>query len=64
MTPGWSSHLAVAIADGGDCLADLAALREQAELFGPVASVPTACRAVQATTSVELREILRVVATA
>jgi hypothetical protein len=58
------THLAVAIADGADCLADLAALREQAELFGPVASVPTAWRAVQATTSVELREIPKAVATA
>ncbi len=36
------THLAVAIADGADCLADMAALREQAELFGPVASIPTA----------------------
>jgi hypothetical protein len=30
--------LAVMLADGGDCLSDLAALREQPELFGPVAS--------------------------
>lgn len=56
------THLAVAIADGADCLADLAVLREQDELFGPVASVPTAWRAVQATTSVELREIPQAVA--
>ena len=32
------THLGVAIADGADCLADLASLREQSELFGPVAS--------------------------
>ena len=36
------THLAVAIADGADFLSDLAALRENTELFGPVASVPTA----------------------
>jgi len=40
------THLAVAIADGADCLADIAALKEQAELFGPVASVATAWRAI------------------
>ena len=36
--------LAVTLADGGDCLADLAALRDQVALFGPVASHPTAYR--------------------
>jgi hypothetical protein len=36
--------LAVLLADGGDCLSDLAALRDQPELFGPVASTPTAWR--------------------
>jgi Transposase DDE domain group 1 len=36
--------LAVMLADGGDCLSDLAALRDQPELFGPVASTPTAWR--------------------
>ena len=51
------THLAVAIADGADCLADIAALKEQEELFGPVASVATAWRAVHATASVELRAI-------
>ena len=40
--------LALSLADGGDCLADLGALREQPELFGPVASAPTAWRAVAA----------------
>ena len=48
------THLAVAIADGADCLSDLAALREQSELFGPVASIATAWRAVEATTAFEL----------
>jgi hypothetical protein len=39
--------LAVLLADGGDCLSDLAALRDQPELFGPVASTPTAWRVIQ-----------------
>jgi len=38
------TDLAVTLADGGDCLADLAALRDQAALFGPVASHPTSYR--------------------
>jgi hypothetical protein len=36
--------LAVMLAAGGDCLSDLRALREQPEVFGQVASVPTAWR--------------------
>jgi Transposase DDE domain group 1 len=39
--------LAVLLADGGDCLSDLAALRDQPELFGPVASTPTAWRVIE-----------------
>ena len=38
--------LAVTIADGGDALRHLRALRDQAKLFGPVASDPTAWRVV------------------
>jgi hypothetical protein len=38
--------LAVAIALGGDCLADLAAVRCQPELFGDVASDPTVSRLI------------------
>jgi hypothetical protein len=34
--------LAVMLADGGDCLSDLAVLRDQPELFGRIASTPTA----------------------
>jgi Transposase DDE domain group 1 len=41
--------LAVLLADGGDCLSDLAVLRDQPELFGPVASTPTAWRVVERT---------------
>ena len=37
---------AVLIADGGRVLSDLAVLRDQAELFGPVASDPTLWRAL------------------
>jgi Transposase DDE domain group 1 len=36
--------LAVMLADGGEAIADLAVLRDQSELFGPVASDPTAWR--------------------
>jgi hypothetical protein len=38
--------LVVLLADGGDCLSDLASLREQAGLFGRVCSTPTAWRVV------------------
>ncbi len=58
------THLGIAIADGADCLADLAALKEQEELFGPVASVATAWRAIQATCSAELRAIPKALAAA
>jgi hypothetical protein len=56
------THLAVAVADGADCLSDFEVLREQSELFGDVASVSTAWRAVKATTSLELRRIREAVA--
>jgi hypothetical protein len=66
----WNTHdpgvvltqLAVAIADRGDCLSDFEALRSQSELFGDVASVSTAWRAVKATAAPELRQIPRAVA--
>jgi hypothetical protein len=38
--------LAVALALGGDCLADVAMLRSQPELFGPVASDPVVSRLI------------------
>jgi hypothetical protein len=56
------THLAVAIADGADCLCDIDALRKNSELFGEVASVTTAWRAVKATTALELRAIANAVA--
>lgn len=39
--------LAVMLADGGDCLSDLATLPDQPELLGPVASTPTAWRVIE-----------------
>jgi hypothetical protein len=42
------TDLAVTLALGGDCLADIAVLRSSPELFGPVASDPTVSRLVQA----------------
>ncbi|MGC5365757.1 IS1380 family transposase [Streptomyces sp. DT24] len=38
------TDLAVMLADGGEAIADLAVLRDQGEVFGPVASTPTAWR--------------------
>jgi Transposase DDE domain group 1 len=43
--------LAVVLADGGDCLSDLAVLRDQPALFGPVASTATAWRVLDRTAS-------------
>ena len=40
--------LAVMLADGGDCLADLRAVRDQEPLFGAVASDATAFRVIDA----------------
>jgi hypothetical protein len=39
--------IAVMLADGGDCLTDLGALRDQGVLFGPVASDTTALRCIE-----------------
>lgn len=58
------THLALSIADGADCLADMAGLREQSEVFGPVASIATTWRAVEATAAFELRAIPAAVAAA
>jgi hypothetical protein len=43
--------LAVMLADGGDCLADLRAVADQAALFGEVASTSTAFRVIDAIAS-------------
>jgi hypothetical protein len=49
--------LAVMIADGGEAISDLATLREQPELFGVVASNPTAWRTLEAVDGVTLERI-------
>jgi len=51
------THLAVAIADGSDCLSSMRVLRDQEALFGPVASYSTSWRAVQGVSSLELRRL-------
>ncbi|MGH2984731.1 MAG: IS1380 family transposase [Solirubrobacterales bacterium] len=51
--------LAVAIADGGDCVADLEALRGQGTLFGEVASETTAHRIVKSIDSEALGALRR-----
>ena len=42
------TDLAVSLALGGDCLADIATLRAAPEVFGPVASDPTVSRTISA----------------
>lgn len=49
--------LAVTIADGGDCLSDLCAVRDQPELFGAVASCSTAWRLIDRLQHVDLGEL-------
>lgn len=39
-----ATDLTVMLAHGGEAIADLAVLRDQAGVFGPVASIPTAWR--------------------
>ena len=49
--------VALMLADGGDCLSDLVTLGDQPGLFGAVASVPTAYRAIHAVDGVRLAAI-------
>jgi len=49
--------LALMLADGGDCLADLRSLRDQETLFGPVASDATAWRTLAVLDERRLRAI-------
>jgi len=51
------ADLAVMIADGGDAISDLAALRDKPELFGEVASTPTAWRTLEAIDAAALERI-------
>ncbi len=49
--------LAVMLADGGDCVSDLSALRDQPDLFGQVASTATAWRLIASMTEQDLERI-------
>lgn len=51
------AQLAVMLVDGGDCLSDLAVLRDQPELFGQVASNATAWRVIDSIHSDGLRAL-------
>jgi Transposase DDE domain group 1 len=52
--------LAVMLADGGECVSDLGAVRDQEVLFGPVASDSTAFRVIDRVASEKLLGELRV----
>lgn len=56
--------LAVMLADGGDCLADLGALRDQLDLFGKVASDSTAFRVIDSINEQQLGRLRGAVALA
>ncbi|MCA1678470.1 MAG: IS1380 family transposase [Actinobacteria bacterium] len=51
--------LCVMVADGGDCLSDLGALRDQEDLFGRVASDATAFRVIDSLSKDGMLECLR-----
>ena len=51
------TDLAAALALGGDCLADIAVLRSQPDLAGPVASDPVVSRLVKILAAGELRAL-------
>jgi Transposase DDE domain group 1 len=52
------AQLAVSLADGGDCLSDVAVLRNQPELFAQVASDPTVFRVLDSIHSEGLRNLV------
>ncbi|MFJ7905356.1 IS1380 family transposase [Streptomyces sp. NPDC096198] len=58
------TDLAVMLADGGEAIADLAVLRDQGEVFGPVASTPTAWRLLADTDETALASLRAARATA
>lgn len=53
------TQLAVMLADGGDCLSDLSTLRNEPQLFGEVASDPTAWRVISSLHSESFRRVAR-----
>ncbi len=58
------TQMVLTLADGGTCVSDLAALRDQPALFGPVASHPTTWRTFDQVGPHELRQITTAVADA
>ena len=52
------AQMVLALADGATCLSDLAAIRAQPTVFGPVASEATVWRTFDHVASVELRAIV------
>ncbi|MEU1217434.1 IS1380 family transposase [Streptomyces microflavus] len=59
-----ATDLAVMLADGGEAIADLAVLRDQGEVFGTVASTPTAWRLLADTDEAALASLRAARATA
>ena len=57
------TDLAVSLAVGGDCLADIDQLRSRPQVFGPVASDPTVSRLI-ATLAADVRAVLSAINTA
>lgn len=53
------TDLAVMVADGGEAVSDLAVLRHAPQVFGPVASAPTAHRVLREITPVVLKRIAK-----
>jgi Transposase DDE domain group 1 len=53
------AQVAVMLASGGECVADMAALRDQPDLFGEVASAPTIWRAMQGVDDLVLEALRR-----
>ena len=58
------TDLALTLALGGDCLADIAMLRAQPEVFGPVASDPTVPRLALHDTNGKIKSIRHINLTA
>lgn len=55
--PGEVVDLVITLADGGECISDLRVLRDQPDLFGEVASQPTAWRVLDAIDETVLGEL-------
>ena len=53
------TQLAVTLVDGGECVSDLRVLRDQPDLFGEVASTPTASRTLYAMDAAVLDDIAK-----